>query len=445
MDARSIVSHQHSFQLTAEARQLAWPLLVGRQTPILKTETPNLKTNTCVEDRDSEIDLIHRDAGRSVLYQYYKRESPSSPRSVTTKELEETQPSQQSNLATVLETMIASPLSRQQGKIHYYQGLHDVAGVMLFNLGDVQVTSSVMRKICQTHFRDALRQDFQQLTWLLDKVLLPLIDRVDPAVHDFLAYADVEMSSAVLPWIITWFSHDIHKAEVASRLFDAFISSHPLFPLYFATAMLIHPYNKQELIYSDSDPAMIYMTLRTFPSKIQSDWEIESGITAQDLLDDALHIMRAYPPRTLLKLAATYDNSMSREEFICKACGLSILKAPPSWAFTSTAVLPSPKVNEKGYVTIGKNHRDGKEKATDMVSEGAVPGQCSEKTYHKAKIASGVEFLMKSVPFDTTLSRRVEDESPRKSYPMTIPSQSKWSMYTRLLFGSRRGFVHCSK
>lgn len=431
----------HSVRLTAEVRQIAWPLLVGRQTPEPKIETPNSKTDTSIVD--SDIDLIHRDAGRSVLYRYYKRESPSSPRSVTTREMSENEHSQQSKLAKVLETIIASPLSRKQGKIHYYQGLHDVAGVMLFNIGDIQLTSSVMRRVCQTHFRDALRQDFLQLTWLLDKVLLPLIDRVDPAVHDFLADAEVEMSSAVLPWIITWFSHDIHKAEVASRLLDAFISSHPLFPLYFAAAILIHPYNKQELIYSDPDPAMIYMTLRTFPSKIQSDWELDSGITAQDLLDDALHIMRAFPPRTLLKLAATYDDSVSREDIIRKASDLSILKAPPSWAFASTAVLPAPKVDEEDYVIIGKNYIDRNEK--DKVVEGTLPEQQSEKTYHKAKIASGVEFLMRSVPFDTTLSQRVEDESPRKSYPRTIPAQSQWSIYTQVLFGSRRGFVHCSK
>lgn len=35
-----------------------------------------------------------------------------------------------------------------------------------------------------------------------------------------------------LSWFITWFSHDVPRLESAARLFDAFLSSHPLLPLY---------------------------------------------------------------------------------------------------------------------------------------------------------------------------------------------------------------------
>ena len=35
-----------------------------------------------------------------------------------------------------------------------------------------------------------------------------------------------------LSWYITWFAHDVKSLPAAARLFDLFLSSHPLMPLY---------------------------------------------------------------------------------------------------------------------------------------------------------------------------------------------------------------------
>jgi Rab-GTPase-TBC domain len=412
--------------LSAELRQKAWPLLVGLQDKHDPTKV-TVANEACIDDKDME--LIRRDSGRSVLYRYCKRESPPSPRSVVD---DYDALAQQDNLAILLETTIAAPLSIQQGRIHYYQGLHDVAGVLLFNMVDVHTSRAVMRRICQSHFRDALRHDFVSLTWMLDRVLLPLIQHVDQDVHDFLVGAQVEMSSGVLPWIITWFTHDIHKEEVASRLLDAFLCAHPMFPIYFAVALLTHPYNKQELVFADpdDDPAMVYITIRTFPSKIQSDWDTDSGITAQDLLDDALHIMREVPPRALLKLASAYDVAVPMDEVIDKASCLSIMRAPPSWALSSTAVVT---LDEEEYVMV----EGGDEEGWDYELQDPAAAAPKRAQTNKAKIASGVAMIMKTVPFDATLSLRVEEENPREWYPKTFQCRSKWGIYRRMLFGRR--------
>ncbi len=42
-----------------------------------------------------------------------------------------------------------------------------------------------------------------------------------------------------LPWFITWFSHDVTDINVVARLFDVFMGSHPLLPLYVCTAVCI--------------------------------------------------------------------------------------------------------------------------------------------------------------------------------------------------------------
>lgn len=36
----------------------------------------------------------------------------------------------------------------------------------------------------------------------------------------------------VISWFLTWFSHDLSSAADAARLFDLFLASHPLMPLY---------------------------------------------------------------------------------------------------------------------------------------------------------------------------------------------------------------------
>lgn len=39
-----------------------------------------------------------------------------------------------------------------------------------------------------------------------------------------------------LSWFITWFSHDVHNLPDVARLFDLFLSSHPMMPLYVGAA-----------------------------------------------------------------------------------------------------------------------------------------------------------------------------------------------------------------
>lgn len=40
-----------------------------------------------------------------------------------------------------------------------------------------------------------------------------------------------------LAWVITWFSHNLNSLSVATRLFDFFLVSHPLMPIYYSVAV----------------------------------------------------------------------------------------------------------------------------------------------------------------------------------------------------------------
>jgi len=41
-----------------------------------------------------------------------------------------------------------------------------------------------------------------------------------------------------LSWYITWFAHDVQSLPQIARLFDLFMASHPLMPLYVGTVAM---------------------------------------------------------------------------------------------------------------------------------------------------------------------------------------------------------------
>ncbi len=59
-----------------------------------------------------------------------------------------------------------------------------------------------------------------------------------------------------LSWLITWFSHDIADAECVNRLFDFFLASHPIMPVYYSSAVRID-YNCSILCITDTSCIII--------------------------------------------------------------------------------------------------------------------------------------------------------------------------------------------
>ena len=202
-------------------------------------------------------------------------------------------------LAQVLEDCITAENPKQMGKLHYYQGLHDIAGVVLHNMSyNVTATTNILRRVCQSHLRDAMRENFGNITWLLHVLLLPLIEQLDAHVHYALVVSDVELSNVCLSWLITWFTHDIHHHNVAGRMVDAFLAGHPLLPLYFCVGLLTHPMLRKHILTGDmDDPASMFLVIKQLPYYITTDTAIvdddesTTAIPAQELIEDAIGIM----------------------------------------------------------------------------------------------------------------------------------------------------------
>lgn len=382
--------------LNDKYRQVAWPKLVGVDTSNRNTtaslsrpsntakvgvnnkQTQNKSSSTALaaaaenlvnnlleipqeekkfEPLDACIDMIRRDAGRSVIFRYTMVEEviegnddDQGGKSVmSTMSAAPTYASQR--LARVLEAVIRDGKTEESSAvpiIHYYQGLHDIAGVILHTLDyDVHATTQILSCICRTHLRDATRENFGSVTWTLNVFLPPLVQHVDPHLYHFLVeMAQVDLANLCLPWVITWFTHDLHDADTAGRLVDAFVSSHPLFPMYVCVALLTHPLFQEDLLQADcDDPASIFLMIKRMPSTLaehknndhhhhdapSTGWVTSTPTTTvpiQEVLDDALAIMKRHTPRSLLDLV---DSQMHpRQELLQAMSNIAAFKTPQS-------------------------------------------------------------------------------------------------------------------
>lgn len=187
----------------------------------------------------------------------------------------------------------------EEDRLSYYQGYHDIASIFLSALGGAtsvqttlpiaeggsearaQVTDlqeahtaaasmgltlacQVLNQVARSHHRDAMRSNFNQLNAALRLIIMPLTAAFDAEVHSHLFDCEMEPFFA-LSWIITWFSHDVRDTSLVKRLFDFFISSHPLMSIYISVAMMIHPLNRIEILGADCDFACVHNVLADLP------------------------------------------------------------------------------------------------------------------------------------------------------------------------------------
>jgi len=130
------------------------------------------------------------------------------------------------------------PPDGDDGPVRYYQGLHDVASVLVVVLrGDELAAYRVLRRLSRCHLRDATRPSLDAVVELLTRLLPPLVRAADPELATALERAAVPPFYA-LSWALTWFAHGARDARGAARLFDLFLSSHPSMPLYVGAAAM---------------------------------------------------------------------------------------------------------------------------------------------------------------------------------------------------------------
>ncbi|GAX81941.1 hypothetical protein CEUSTIGMA_g9369.t1 [Chlamydomonas eustigma] len=121
-------------------------------------------------------------------------------------------------------------------QVHYYQGLHDVASVLMMELGSEIGAFQLLSQLVVLHLRDCTKPSLEPVLELL-QLVWPLLSFQDSGLSLHLQRMGLPAYFS-LSWFITWFAHDVKALKVASRLFDFFLASHPLMPLYLGVSAM---------------------------------------------------------------------------------------------------------------------------------------------------------------------------------------------------------------
>ncbi|XP_064822036.1 TBC1 domain family member 20-like isoform X2 [Oncorhynchus masou masou] len=186
-------------------------------------------------------------------------------------------------------------------QLHYYQGYHDIVVTFLLVLGE-RLATALVEKLSTHHLRDFMDPTMDNTKHILN-YLMPIIERVNPEVHDFMQQAEVGTIFA-LSWLITWFGHVLSDFRHVVRLYDFFLACHPLMPIYFAAVIV--QYREDEVLDCECDMASVHHLL----SQIPQDLPYET------LISRAGDLFVQFPPSELAREAAQqYSQQMAASTF----------------------------------------------------------------------------------------------------------------------------------
>jgi Rab-GTPase-TBC domain len=210
-----------------------------------------------------------------------------------------------------LKRVIDATIAGNENNLHYYQGLHDVAAVLLFVCGE-HSAYRMLTKLATCHLRDCTRPSLDAVTESLT-LLYPILQVADPELYNYIIGLEepaLEVPYFALSWHMTWFSHDVATLDQCARLFDLFISSHPLMPLYVA-AVAVRGQRESILNCGPGAGDVVYSKLKGM--NILG----EGQLTADELAQQAAALYRAAPPAHLVsKLGNTLKHSTTLFAYI---------------------------------------------------------------------------------------------------------------------------------
>ncbi|KAM6899909.1 TBC1 domain family member 20 [Xenentodon cancila] len=276
--------------LTDELRRKVWPKLLN----INVYDLPH-RPGRDVRDNHKDYNQVVLDVRRSM--KRFPKGMPATERAVLQEQL----------IDIILEVLKRNP------QLHYYQGYHDVAVTLQLVVGE-RMAIGMLDTLSNFHLRDFMDPTMDSTKHILN-YLMPILEQVDTELHDFMIRAEVGTIFA-LSWLITWYGHVLSEFKHTLRLYDFFLASHPLMPIYLAAAIVL--YRKKEVKQTECDMAMVHHLLSKIPQDLPYEGLIEQ---AQDLFSQ-------YPPSLLSKRAALQSRkSLSISTF--QAFQLSTLHQRP--------------------------------------------------------------------------------------------------------------------
>ncbi|XP_045600926.1 TBC1 domain family member 20 [Procambarus clarkii] len=186
-------------------------------------------------------------------------------------------------------------------ELNYYQGFHDVAITFLLVMGE-DVGFELVESLSVTHLSEFMRPTMEKTTYYLS-YLYPILHRANPLLYQFLIKSGVG-TVFCLPWLITWFAHTLSDYRNVVRLYDFFLASPYLMPMYIAAAIVLQ--KKDDVIAGECEMAMQHYILSQVPD----------SLPFEKILVEARKLYEEYPPDTLQEEVEEYLKRKAEEELV---------------------------------------------------------------------------------------------------------------------------------
>ncbi|CAB3990474.1 TBC1 domain family member 20, partial [Paramuricea clavata] len=178
-------------------------------------------------------------------------------------------------------------------ELHYYQGYHDVAVTLVLVTGE-DLATALLEQISLHQLRDFMDHNMERTSQML-ALIHAIIEVADPELERFLRRSDVGHMFA-LSWLITWFAHVVNDPDSIFRIFDFFLGTHPLMPIYLGAALVIS--HRNELLSCECEMSAVHHFLCSLPQHIPQSLE--------QLIEEAHDLFKKYPPQKLESASKRY-------------------------------------------------------------------------------------------------------------------------------------------
>ncbi|KAJ9068247.1 GTPase-activating protein gyp8 [Entomophthora muscae] len=182
----------------------------------------------------------------------------------------------QGELAQLIRTIF-----QREPELSHFQGFRDIAACFLLVMGRRRVANA-LQNVALFYFRDIM---LGSLTPVLREMELGLriLARENSELVRYISEAGAQYYYCIA-WVLSWTARGVPTLSVAARIFDTFLSSSPIFPVYFMTAMTMT--RSVEIMRMPKEKSAVNAVLTRYPH----DADVEK------ILASATKLFQRHPP-----------------------------------------------------------------------------------------------------------------------------------------------------
>ncbi|XP_015435343.1 PREDICTED: TBC1 domain family member 20 [Dufourea novaeangliae] len=189
--------------------------------------------------------------------------------------------------------------------LNYYQGYNDIAATVLLVMGlekALNILESISLEFLERFMERTMEKVNQELFYIF-----ALLERIHPTLLEHLENVELFPHFALAEYT-TWYAHKYaENRKLLHRLFDYFLGSPPLMPLYLSTVIVAH--RATEIFNTTPDMGHTHQVLCTLPD----------DLPFETLLIEAKNLYHQYPPESISNDVIEYDKKRKCKEQEWKA------------------------------------------------------------------------------------------------------------------------------